>query len=160
MHLQPGTNRRGAMALEAALVFPVLLALLLGVIVGGIAVFHHQQVACLAQEAARYACTRGGDYQKDSDNPSPTLAEIRDQVVLPLAVSIDPDQLSVHIQWIDHGSNQAYDWDNATKDVRATTPQGEYVNNAVRVTVTYAYSAGVLFGPVTLTSVAEVPMLN
>ncbi len=160
MRLQPVTTRRGAAALEAALVFPVLLALLLGVIVGGIGVFYYQEVACLAEEAARFACTRGLDYQKDSDNPSPTRDQILNQVVLPLAVSMAPDQLSLQMQWIDRGSNLAYDWDGATKDIRSITPQGEYVNNAVRVTVTYTYSAGVLFGPVTLTSVAEAPMLN
>jgi Flp pilus assembly protein TadG len=143
---------------ESAIVFPVVLVLFFGLIVGGIGIFRYQQVACLAQEAARWASVRGGDYQKDTDQNSPTQAQIRDQAVLPLAVSMDTNQLSVQVEWVDQGSNTSTDWDAATKDVKSLTPQGEYVNNSVRVTVTYNWSPGILIGPLTLSSQCEVPM--
>jgi Flp pilus assembly protein TadG len=151
-------SRRGAHAVESALVFPVVLVLFFGLIVGGIGIFRYQQVACLAQEAARWASVRGGDYQKDTDHNSPTKAQIRDQAVLPLAVSMDTSQLSVQVEWVDKGSNSSTDWDAAPKDVKSITPQGEYVNNTVRVTVTYNWSPGILIGPLTLSSQCEVPM--
>ena len=112
----------------------------------------------LAQEAARWASARGADYQKDTNQSSPTQDQIRDQAVLPLAVSMDTSQLSVQVEWVDKGSNTSTDWDAATKDVKAITPQGEYVNNTVRVTVTYNWSPGILIGPLTLSSRCEVPM--
>ena len=52
-------------------------------IVGGLGVFHYQQTACLAQEAARWASVRGGDYQKDTDQASPTTQQILQQVTEP-----------------------------------------------------------------------------
>ena len=47
-------KRRAALAVEMAVVLPVLLFLLLMLIVGGIGVFRYQQVACLAREGARW----------------------------------------------------------------------------------------------------------
>ena len=67
---------------------PVYLLLLLSLIVGGLGVFHYQQTACLAQEAARWASVRGSDYQKDTNQPSPTTQQILQQVT-PLAVGMD-----------------------------------------------------------------------
>jgi Flp pilus assembly protein TadG len=151
-------RRRAAVTVEAAVVLPVLLFLILFLIVGGMGVFYYQQVACQAREAARWACVRGGDYQKDTNQESPTQAQIFQQAVLPMAVSMDTSQLSLQVQWIDRGSNTVQPWDGAAKDVKSITPLGEYVTNSVRTTVTYNWSPGLFTGPVTLTSVCELPM--
>ena len=151
-------RRRGSQAVEAAIVFPVLLFLLLALIVGGIGVFRYQQVALLSQEASRWASVRGADYQKDADQPSPTRDQIFQEAVLPFAVGMDPGRISVQVQWVDRGNATVQDWDAAPKDVKSLTPQGEYVNNAVRVTVAYEWSPGILVGPLTLTSRCEAPM--
>jgi hypothetical protein len=135
-----------------------MFSLLLFLIVGGMLVFRYQQVACQAREASRWACVRGGDYQKDLDQASPTQQQILEQSVLPLAVGMDPNSLSIQVQWIDRGNNIIQDWDGAPKDVKSVTPLGEYVSNAVRVTVTYVYSPGILMGSVSLQSVSELPM--
>ena len=150
--------RSAAVAVEAAVVLPVMLFLLLFLIIGGMLVFRHQQVACQAREAARWACVRGGDYQKDTDQASPTQQQILEQAVLPLAQGMDPNSLVVRVQWIDQGSNAVQNWDPAPKDVRSITPQGEYVSNKVRVTVTYLWNSGILIGPISLQSVSELPM--
>jgi Flp pilus assembly protein TadG len=153
-------RRRGAHAVEAAIVLPVMLVLLLGLVVGGMGVFRYQQVACLAQEAARWTCVRGGDYQKDTDAASPTQNQVLQQAVLPLAVGMDPSQLALKAQWIDQGTNTTLDWDSAPKDVKSLNGAGEYVTNTLRITITYTWSPGLFLGPVTLTSVCEVPMSN
>ena len=46
----PMMRRRAALAVETAIVLPVMVFLLLMLIVGGIGVFRYQQVACLARD--------------------------------------------------------------------------------------------------------------
>ncbi len=151
-------QRHGSLAVETALVFPVMLFLLLALIVGGMGVFRYQQVANLAQEAARWTCVRGGDYQKDNNLGSPTQAQVLQQVVLPLAVGMDPTQLSLQAQWINQGTNTTQSWDSSPKDVKSINGDGEYVTNTLRMTITYNWSPGLFLGSITLTSVCEVPM--
>jgi hypothetical protein len=127
--------------------------------VGGVGVFRHQQVTCLATEAARYASVRGGDYEKDAPRSSPTVEQIVAAAVRPKATGIPPGDLTVSIEWIDRGAGgRTLDWDAAPKDVRSITAGGEYVSNAVRVTVTYRWTPGAFFGPTDLTAVCVLPM--
>ncbi len=151
-------RRSGAYAVEAAIVIPVMIFLLLGLLLGGMGVFHYQQVACQAREAARYACVRGADFRRDTKQASPTQEAIFEQAVLPFAASMDTTQLTLSVEWIDEGSGAAYAWDSASKTIKSITPLGEYVTNMVRVTVTYVWSPGMFISPVTITSVSELPM--
>ena len=155
-------RRPGAVTVEAAVVLGVLVVVMLGTMVCGVGVFRHQQVACLAAEAARYASLRGADYQKDTTGalrPPPTRQQIVDAAVTPKAMGMDPAAVTVAVQWIDQGAaGGPRDWDEATKDVRSVSAGGEYVTNTVRVTVTYRWTPGVFFGPTELTAVCELPM--
>lgn len=154
-----GTNRRrGAVAVETAVVLPLLLFVLLGLIVGGTCVFRYEQVAGQSREAARWACVRGGDYEKDADRRPTTQQEIFDRVVEPMRCGMDPAALTLRVQWVNKASGDVRDWDDAPKDVRSITPDGEYTTNAVRVTVTYRWVDSGFFGPLTLRSVSELPM--
>jgi Flp pilus assembly protein TadG len=157
-HRCRATRRRAALLVEGAVVFPVLLFLLLGLILGGMGVFRYQQVACLAREAARWAAVRGGDYQKENHTASPTQSQITQQAVLPLAVEMDTTQLNVTAEWVDNGANTVTAWDSASHAVKTLNSSGEYVSSSVRVTVTYQWSPGWLVGTVTLTSVSQMPM--
>lgn len=151
-------RRSGAVMLETALVLPVLFIFLMGIIVGGYGVFRSQLVACQAREAARWAAVRGGDYQRDENLESPTAQGIADQAVVPLAAGMDPAALAVTVQWVDKATNAAQDWDASPKEVRSITADGKYVTNAVRVTVSYQWSPGVLSDPILLQSTCELPM--
>jgi Flp pilus assembly protein TadG len=152
-------RRSGAVLVESAVVYPLLFLLLFGLIVGGLGVFHYQQVACQAREAARYACVHGADWQKETQQASPTAAQIREDVVLPLAAGMDPSKLTVKVEWIDEIKGAASDWDQSSKAPAGITQDGNRVTNRVRVTVTYEWWPEVLLaGPVNLKSVAEVPM--
>ena len=81
-----------------------------------------------------------------------------DQAVRPLAVGMDPAAVTVQVEWIDKGTNTATDWDAAPKDVWSVSPSGEYVTNAVRVTVSYQWVPGFGLDPMTLTSVSVVTL--
>src|SRR5262245_32113567 len=105
---RPG-RRPGAVLVESAVVYPLLFLLLFGVIVGGLGVFRYQQVACQAREAARYACVHGADWQRETKQACPTAAQIREDVVLPLAAGMDPSKLTVKVEWIDETSGTACD---------------------------------------------------
>jgi hypothetical protein len=110
MKQKPSSHRRhGAMAVEAAVVYPVVLFLFLGLILGGVGVFRYQQVACQAREAARYASVHGGDWQLETTQNSPTQDDILKQTVLPLAAGMDPARISIRIQWIDQATGTATD---------------------------------------------------
>ncbi len=62
------SHRRGAAALEAAVVYPVTMLLLIGTVVLGIAVFRYEQLQSLAREGARYASVHGPTYASQQDS--------------------------------------------------------------------------------------------
>jgi Flp pilus assembly protein TadG len=152
-------HRPGAVAVEAAVVYGVMFTLLLGLIVGGMGVFRYQQTAALAREAARYAAVHGTERQKETDQPPPTQQEIRQRAVEPMAVNLDLTQLGVRVEWVDAFSGQPVDWDSSGKATTSQNATGDVVSNRVRVTVTYQWTPEwFLGGPLTLKSVAEMPM--
>ena len=146
------------MVAEAAIVFPVLLFMIFALIVGGMGVFRYQLTACLAREAARYASVHGSDWEADQNQTPLTVAQIRQNVVLPLATSLDPAQLTVTVQWVNNGTNQVQDWDSSPRTPRSLNASGDYVNNNVRVTIQYNWIPETLLPPCTLTSVCEIPL--
>ncbi len=151
--------RRAAVALEAAIVYPVVFLLLMLLILGGIGVFRYQQVALLAHEGARYASVHGEQWARTTDRRSPTEAEIRDQAVLPLVTGLDPKDITVHVEWVDQSSGAVMDWDDSSKAPTSKTSSGDDVTNRVRVTVTYRWTPWLFVKvPVDMKSVAEVPM--
>ncbi len=153
-------GRPGAVALESAVVYPVMIFLLLALVVGGTRVFRYQQVACLAREAARAACVKGSDWQKATGKTSPTRQQLFDDVVLPRAAGMGPEQLTLSVVWVNGATGATADWDSSTKAPTSIHPvSGESVTNRLRVTVTYQWTTelfGIRAGP--LTSVSEVPM--
>ena len=160
MIVRSNLRRTGATAVETAVVFGVMCVMIVGILVGGNAVFRYQQVASLANEGTRWASVRGSEYQKDNKSASPTKQEIIDKAILPVAVGFNASDLEVTVEWIDKSTGIAYDWDVAAKDIRSMTSTGEYVSNAVRVTVIYRWNAGFSWSPITLTGISELTMTN
>jgi len=152
-------RRQGALTLEAALVIPLMMFVLLAMIIGGVGVLRFQQVACQTREAARFASVHGGDYQLFTGAVCPTEQAILEQVVGPMATGMDLGSLALQVQWIDQATGKVYPWDSASRDVLSITPRGEYVTNTVRVTVSYQWTPNFLgVGPLSLRSTSEVPM--
>jgi Flp pilus assembly protein TadG len=153
-------RRRAALLLEGAFVYPLLLALIFMLIIGGMGIFRYQQVACQAREAARWAAVHGSDWHKETGQTFPTKSDIMQQAVLPLGVGMTPSNLSLQVMWVGQDSGQVVDWDTATKfplSVNAVTNRG--VANRVRVTVTYQWTPQLfLVGSINLQSTCEIPI--
>ena len=139
-------QRKGATLVECAFVYPVLLLLLFGLIVGGLGIFRYHQVAHLAREAARYASCHGLDYHRETGNPAATADSIYQNVVVANAAGLDPNYLGCTVVW---------DTSNAPKRVNADMT---VTTNVVEVTVSYQWLPELYFGGVTLTSKSKMPM--
>ncbi|HEY1377270.1 MAG TPA: TadE/TadG family type IV pilus assembly protein [Gemmataceae bacterium] len=123
--------RRGASAVEAAVVLPVLFLFVFGLIVGGLGAFRYQEVAMLAREGSRWAAVHGTTYQDESGRQTPvTAADVYNNAMKPLAVALDPAKISYTVRY---------------------TPDNQPPASTVSVTVTYRWLPEVyLVGPITL----------
>ena len=143
-------RRSGATVVECALVYPVFLLLVLGLLVGAAGIFRYSQLASLTREAARYASVHGGQYAQEMKVTAPTPADIYNNVVLPMAVGFDTSQLNYSITY--NTSNAPY---HTTLDANNDVVP---IQNTVTVTLTYLWLPEAFLGGVTLSSTAVMPM--
>lgn len=122
-------KRRGIAAVESAIVLPILLTVLLGLVVGAFTVFIYQQTAALAREGARYAAVHGANYAASVSQPPTPDAEIYNNAISNHMVAMDPTNLTYSVTWV------------------PSRQRGSYVT----VTVTYNLTMP-LFGTLALTS--------
>jgi hypothetical protein len=177
MLLSSQNRRRGATAVEAAVVFNVVFLLFLGLLVGGMGVFRFQEVAWLARDAARFASTHGGQYAVERsaaiaagnpNYPNADKAYITNTFINGQAASMDSTQLTTTVTittW-----QGTYDWDDLTDtfsrwptslnpNTSPTNPNGSFYQNTVTVTVSYnLIPEWGWAGPITLTSKSVMPM--
>ena len=171
-------RRRGAAAVEAAFVLPVVVSLILAIIYGGVAVFKYQEAAYIARETARFAAVHGNQYavQNASAIAAGTLPIVDKDYLVSYAKSkaltIDTSQIQITVTMtvITPGATAAtttetVDWDSTTDnqnrspysvwtDKNATPPANVQVSNLVTVTVSYNWDPGVIFGPFSLGATA------
>jgi Flp pilus assembly protein TadG len=147
MRIQTRARRPGATAVEMALVAPVFLLLIFGLLIGGLGIFRYNQVSHLAREGARYACVRGQDYHIDTKQPAATQNSIYENAVKPSAFTLDQSRLTCTVTW---------DKSNAPK---AINPDGTATTNYVIVTVSYQWiPENWMFPAINLTSTSKMPM--
>jgi Flp pilus assembly protein TadG len=158
-------RRRGATVVEFAVVAPVVLLLMFAQIVGGLGVFRYQELAHLARDCARYACTHGGNYQREGIAQMtgvPAIASSSDlsDFLARNAVLLDPSRIELSVSWT--GPNGVTPVNMPTYDDTDPNrvPPGQFViQNNVIVTLKYQWFPEVgFFGPITLTSTSEMPM--
>ena len=147
MRTQPRNRRRGATLVEFAVVFPVLMLIVIGIIIYGLGVFRYQQVSWLAREGARWASVRGAQYAKETGLPAATASDVLTRAVAPRAVVLDPSLLSCTVTWSKSNRTSEYNATNAT-----------YVGNTVTVTLSYRWTPEWSGQVVTLASSSTVPM--
>lgn len=145
------TPRRGATTLEAAVVVPMVLLVMIVLVVGGLGVFRYQEVAAMAREASRYASTHGASYRKDAGlsvgTPADWRADIQSNVLVPWSDGFDPHLLTYTVNWstVPTQPGVADNWPGAT----------------VTVTVSYQWLPEFYFvGPITLTSTSTATISN
>ena len=128
--------RRGVHVVEFAMVAPLVVLLLFGLIVGGLGVFRYQEVASLAREGARYASVHGYKYSQVTGKAAATATDVYTNAIQPRMVILDPNSLNYTITW--NPDNQ----------------QG----STVTVTVTYQWVPEALLGGITLGSTSTMPI--
>jgi Flp pilus assembly protein TadG len=91
-------NRRGVAALEAALVYPVAMLLLIGTVVLGIAVFRYEQLQALAREGARYASVHGPTYASEQNSSYATSSTVLTYVDT-MTAGLQQNSLNCTVTW-------------------------------------------------------------
>lgn len=141
--------RKGTTVVEAAVVYPTVFLLMLGLVVGGLGVFRYQEVAHLAREGARWASVHGGQYAKENGASAATQDGVKTNVVTPDAVILDPKLLDCKVTWDDSTELPVY----------YDTKANKWKSNNVTVTVTYQWTPELyLVGPITLSSSTTMPV--
>ncbi len=87
----PNPPRRGIQAVEAAIVLPVVMMLILGTCSTAMGVYYYELVATLAREGARYASAQ--------ENSAATPADIYNNAILPMAVGLNLGDLTYSVTW-------------------------------------------------------------
>jgi Flp pilus assembly protein TadG len=92
-------KRRGASLVEAAIVYPTTMLLMIATLVLGLAVFCYQQIAALAREGARYASVHGATYASESGQPYATSSTVMTNAIDPLIVGLNKNNLTCTVTW-------------------------------------------------------------
>jgi Flp pilus assembly protein TadG len=159
--------RCGAQTVEMAIVCPVAVFIILGLIVGGMGVSRYQEVSHLAREGARYASTHGGMYQKegiDTKSGVPAISTVNDPnlttFVAGQTVLLVPAQMTVGVDWTEPTIYSPRNMPTYVDTSGNQNPPGQIViRNYVKVTVTYQWLPEMyLTGPINLTCTCEMPM--
>jgi Flp pilus assembly protein TadG len=143
-------QRLGVTVVECTVVYPVLLLLLMGLLIGAAGIFRYSQLASLTREAARYASVHGGQYAQEMKVTAPQPADIYNNVVLPMTAGLDTSQLNYSITY--NTSNWPY---HSTLDANKNVIP---IQNTVTVTLTYQWVPEAFLGGITLSSTSVMPM--
>ena len=146
--------RRGTVLVEAALVYPVVFMVILGILMLSIAVFRYQQVAHIAREASRWASVHGARYAKETGNPAATPADVYNNAILPQAAGMHGANLGYSVSW---STSNEQTHTGTYVDPVTTETKVVAVFNTVSVTVTYTFNTG-LFGTIPVSSTSTVTM--
>jgi len=144
------SRRNGGTLVEMAVILPVVFLLIFGLIVGGIGIFHYQEVARLAREGARWAAVHGTDYAREFNTTAATAQDVYDNAIKPNLVTLDTSKITYSVTW------------NKTNSPWSLSPTDNFekpVGNTVSVTVTYQwFPEWGMIGPINLSSTSTVPM--
>lgn len=164
-------KRSGTHVVECALVYPVTFFLIYAIMIGSMGVYRFQEMAHVARDGARYACTHGGEYSKDNATaiaagtlPNVTKSYIVDNIIKPKLFLVDKTKITVDIYF--NSTEGSTDWDSA-KSAKTNWPNSVYTNGATKYSATNTVSVTVKYdwypemfipGPVTIKSVSCMPM--
>ena len=136
-------KRRGAAAVEFAVVGSAAFLILIGLLVGGLGVFRYQQIASLARNASRWACVHGTSYATFTGNPAASASDVYNNAIEPYATGLNLSKLSYSVSW----SNS-----NSPSYMAVVSGNTVSVANTVAVTVNYQWLPEAFLGAKTLSS--------
>jgi Flp pilus assembly protein TadG len=131
--LRSRPRRTGAVVVESAIIYPVLLILVLGIVLVGLTVFRYQECAHAAREGARWASVHGSTWAAEQKLPATTQQDVIDNAVSPQFAGIP----------------------SGTEMTCPVTGLSQVVSrsNTVSVTVTYSWNTG-FFGTLSVSCTA------
>jgi Flp pilus assembly protein TadG len=135
--------RTAATMVEFAVVGPLTMLILLGLLIGGLGIFRYQEVARLARDASRWASVHGTQYAQDTNNPAATSTDVYNQAIAPNATGLDLSQLTSSVTW---------STSNSPSHTATVNAQQVSVANTVTVTITYKWIPEAFLGGITLSS--------
>jgi Flp pilus assembly protein TadG len=139
-------SRQAASLVEYAIIAPLMLLMILGLVIGALGVFRYQEIAALTRESSRWASVHGAQYANDTGNPAATPKDVFDNVIAARGVGLNQSKLGYSVTW--NTNNGLYH--SATVNGIPVT-----VANTVKVTITYNWISERYFGGITLTSTSE-----
>lgn len=142
-------RRKGAAALEFAVVAPIMILSVIAFLVLGLAVSDYQRIATAARDAARWASVRGMEYQRQTGNLAATATDVYDKAIVPTLAGMDMSRVTYSVTW--DASREPY------KTVVDNAGNVSRVQNTVTVTIQYQWNSD-LFGNRTMSSTSTVPM--
>jgi Flp pilus assembly protein TadG len=142
MHLRR-TARRGAALVEFAIVAPLTLLLVIGLLVGGLGVFHTQQMAMLAREASRWASVHGTNYAAATGHAAATATDVYDKSIKANAVGLDLSHLTYAVTW---------NANNGPSHTETVNGKAVKTSNTVTVKVNYNWIPEAYLGGINLSS--------
>jgi Flp pilus assembly protein TadG len=92
--------RRGTSLVEAAVVYPTTLLLLIGTLVIGLGVYRYEQLQALAREGARYAAVHGPTYASEQNSSYATSTTVLAAIdTMAAAGGIQTNDLTCTLTW-------------------------------------------------------------
>jgi Flp pilus assembly protein TadG len=140
--------RRGAVSVEAAVVYPVLFLMILAILLLGLTVFRYQQLAHVAREASRWASVHGDQFEDELGQAAATQDTILNDIVLPQLGMSSGTTVSCVVTW---DRNNKATHTAVVVDPVTGLSKVVSVSNTVSVTVSYNWNAGP-FGVIPLSS--------
>ena len=136
-------RQRGATAVEFAVICPLTLLLIIGIMVMGLGIFRYQTLAMMSREASRYASVHGTDYAAQTGNAAATAETIYTNAILPYATGLDTSKITYSVTW--NTSNSPF---------HSATVSGKNVKvaNTVTVIVNYNWIPEAYLNGITLSS--------
>ncbi len=136
-------HRRGAAAVEFAVIGSAAVMIVIGLLIGGLGVFRYQQVASLARRASRWASVHGTSYAAATNLSAATATDVYNNAIKPYAAGLNTSDLTYSVTW-NTSNSPSY-----TAVVSGNTVS---VANTVAVTVNYQWLPEAFVGAKTLSS--------
>jgi len=142
--------RSGTTLVESAVVYPFVILMIFGLMIGGLGVFRYQEMSSLARRAARWASVHGQQWGQDTNHTPASSTDIYNNAIAPYVVILNSANLHYSVSY--NAANRAASSFIQNGDVKLR-------NNTVTVTVSYDWVPEALLGTgVTLSSTSVMPM--
>lgn len=142
--------RSGTTLVESAVVYPFVILMIFGLMIGGLGVFRYQEMSSLARRAARWASVHGQQWGQDTNHTPASSTDIYNNAIAPYLVILNSANLHYSV---------SYNADNRAGSSFIQNGDVKLRNNTVTVTVSYDWVPEALLGAgVTLSSTSVMPM--